>query len=77
MKNETWDFYQDHEARWQWRAIQSTRRAASKTGFSSRSECIVDAMRNGYLAMPPIPRSTYREVFGAAEGPPLKSPPEA
>lgn len=51
---EHWDFFLDKEDRWHWscrRADDS--RAESKDSFESRTDCIADAMRHGYLTAEP------------------------
>ena len=56
---ETWQFYQDEEAEWCWRYVAPTGvETVGPASFSSRTDCIADAMRHGYLArttIPPLP----------------------
>jgi hypothetical protein len=50
---ESWDFYQDLQSHWHWLAVLPSGTLQSRTSFPSRNECIVDAMRHGYLAVVP------------------------
>jgi hypothetical protein len=52
MKTESWDFYQDLQGLWRWLGVLHAGIRRSRTGFGSRSDCIADAMRHGYLTMP-------------------------
>lgn len=48
---DTWQFYQNEEADWCWKHVAGTGvRSLGETSFSSRTDCIADAMRHGYLA---------------------------
>jgi hypothetical protein len=57
-----WDFFQHDDGRWGWRYEPREKQtaAASTERFSTRSECIIDAMKHGYLThtgntLPPWP----------------------
>lgn len=45
-----WDFYQDPKGQWRWRRTASNGRivGASTQGYSNKSDCIDNAIRNGY-----------------------------
>jgi hypothetical protein len=52
-----WKFYQDKNGQWQWRKIVAKKVVAvSFDGFSSRRDCIWNAVQRGYLA----PQKNYR-----------------
>ena len=47
---DTWQFYQNEKGEWCWKHVAATGATLhSETCFSSRTDCIADAMRNGYL----------------------------
>jgi hypothetical protein len=52
MKNvERWDFLADREGQWHWYFERADlTRGESRDSFHSRTDCIADAMRHGYLA---------------------------
>ena len=53
---ETWQFYQNEKAEWCWRYVAPTGvETDGETSFSSRTDCIADAMRHGYLARTTVP----------------------
>lgn len=45
-----WDFYKDSKNEWRWRRVASNGRivGASAEGYSSRTNCLENARRNGY-----------------------------
>jgi hypothetical protein len=48
----TWRFHRDSNRTWHWRRLHDGDIvAASHTGFSSYSECVNDAVLNGYKPM--------------------------
>ena len=50
---DTWQFYQNDGGEWCWKHIAVTRITThSERCYVSRTDCIADAMRNGYLARP-------------------------
>jgi uncharacterized protein YegP (UPF0339 family) len=52
-----WKFYQDRNGQWQWRKFVANKVVAvSLDGFSSRRDCIWNAVERGYLA----PHKKYR-----------------
>ena len=57
---DTWQFYQNESGEWCWKHVAVSGIAShSDTCFTSRTDCIADAMANGYLARsmaPPFPR---------------------
>ena len=55
MKNvEHWDFLADREGRWRWHFERDDlTRGESRETFQSRTDCIADAMRHGYLVGEP------------------------
>lgn len=51
---DTWQFYQNDAGEWCWKHVAAT--GVTTQGehcYMSRTDCIADAMRNGYLARPP------------------------
>jgi hypothetical protein len=49
---DNWRFFQDASGLWAWQHTASEGViSACSQHFSSRTDCIVDAMRNGYLAL--------------------------
>jgi hypothetical protein len=51
---EQWDFFADRQGDWRWRSHRHDGACAeSKAAFESRTDCIADAMRHGYLAREP------------------------
>ncbi|MEA3157467.1 MAG: hypothetical protein QOK44_5056 [Betaproteobacteria bacterium] len=49
-----WDFFADKEGNWHWRSYRPAgAQAESRDSFESRTDCIADAMRHGYLAREP------------------------
>jgi hypothetical protein len=48
-----WEFLQDEQARWYWRCISEGTSTQSDQRFASRTDCIADAMRHGYLSGTP------------------------
>ncbi|MEN3323697.1 DUF1508 domain-containing protein [Mariniflexile soesokkakense] len=48
--NDKWEFYLDGSKEWRWRRIASNGRivGASSQGYFNKSDCIANAMRNGY-----------------------------
>lgn len=61
---DTWQFYQNEKSEWCWKHVAATgvhtRGAAS---FSSRTDCIADAMRHGYLSSTTVPFSRVGEMI--------------
>jgi hypothetical protein len=48
---DTWQFYQDDCGMWCWKHVDAAGLATqSERCFASRTDCIADAMRHGYLA---------------------------
>ena len=49
---ESWEFYKGTDDKWRWRRSDDRRSgiAESCVGFETRTACIVDAMKNGYLS---------------------------
>jgi hypothetical protein len=45
-----WEFLQDEQAKWYWRCISDGSSTESNPRFASRTDCIADAMRHGYLS---------------------------
>ena len=39
----------DEDGRWSWRSVKEAAEGASDSTFASRTDCIADAMRHGYL----------------------------
>jgi hypothetical protein len=61
-----WDFFVDKQGRWSWRCRRSEgAEAQSKHHFASRTDCIADAIRHGYLAREPgcQPESKATELY--------------
>jgi hypothetical protein len=58
---EQWEFRKDEAGRWSWRSVRDALRGASDRTFVSRTDCIADAMRNGYLDYRAADRSHYRK----------------
>jgi hypothetical protein len=51
---EQWEFFADPQGDWRWRSRRHDGASAqSKIPFESRTDCIADAMRHGYLAREP------------------------
>jgi hypothetical protein len=50
MAAQQWEFLQDQDGRWYWRCISEATSSESDLRFESRTDCIADAMRHGYLA---------------------------
>ena len=62
---DTWQFYQNDSGEWCWKHVtQNGFTLESKTCFGSRTDCIADAMRHGYLA-----RSVVASRHASAEAP--------
>jgi hypothetical protein len=61
---EQWQFFQDVRNNWCWRQLDSSSRnvGESRQCFSSRTDCIADAMRNGYLIGRPMFRPGVRRL---------------
>ena len=48
---DTWQFYQNDKGEWCWKHVaQNGFMVESEMCFDSRTDCIADAMRHGYLA---------------------------
>jgi hypothetical protein len=49
-----WDFYPNEQQHWGWRELNEHGHVLqnSKQLFATRTDCIVDAMHNGYLTRP-------------------------
>jgi len=49
-ENDKWEFYQDSKKEWRWRRIASNGVivGASSQGYVHKSDCIENAIRNGY-----------------------------
>lgn len=48
---DTWQFYQNEKGEWCWKHVAATGfTLESDDCFDSRTDCIADAMRHGYLA---------------------------
>ena len=45
-----WAFVQDDSGGWCWRCFDDDAQTASDRTFESRTDCLVDAMRHGYLS---------------------------
>lgn len=57
---DTWQFFQNESGEWCWKHVaDSGHTLESGKCFASRTDCIADAMRHGYLARTPAtqPRS--------------------
>jgi len=53
-----WNFYQDDSHLWCWTHTDDAEvRSDSSNRFNSRTDCIVDAMKHGYLERPPLPNA--------------------
>lgn len=53
-KTQQWEFLQDRGLRWYWRRLKRDNQADKSAGaFSSRTDCIADAMSHGYLGTLP------------------------
>jgi hypothetical protein len=53
-KTEQWEFLQDSSRRWYWRCLKrGAQSARSADAFTSRTDCIADAMEHGYLESTP------------------------
>jgi hypothetical protein len=50
MAAQQWEFLQDEQGKWYWRCISEPISAESDLRFESRTDCIADAMRHGYLS---------------------------
>jgi len=50
--SDTWEFYKDNSDKWRWRRIASNGRnvGASSQGYVNKSDCIENAVRNGYVS---------------------------
>lgn len=62
---DTWQFYQNDAGEWCWKHVAAT--GVTTQGehcYMSRTDCIADAMRNGYLARPPLQASRATEGRG-------------
>jgi hypothetical protein len=47
---DTWRFYQNAKRQWCWEHVSADgNKKGGKQCFDSRTDCIADAMRNGYL----------------------------
>jgi hypothetical protein len=60
-----WDFTPDVDGKWHWQCHRPNgTHAESRQSFASRTDCIVDAMRHGYLAREPgcQPETTATEL---------------
>ena len=48
---DTWQFFQNEKGEWCWKHVADNGfTVGSDTCFASRTDCIADAMRHGYLA---------------------------
>jgi hypothetical protein len=53
-KTQQWEFAQDASRRWYWRCLhRGSQSARSEQAFTSRTDCIADAMEHGYLETTP------------------------
>ena len=53
---DTWQFYQNESGEWCWKHVAIGGIVSySDACFTSRTDCIADAMGNGYLAQPMAP----------------------
>ena len=51
----SWEFYEERGGRWRWRSRDANgSQRESAESFRSGVECVVHAMRNGYLAGTPL-----------------------
>jgi hypothetical protein len=49
-KTEQWEFLQDSTREWYWRCLhRGSQSGRSAHSFTSRTDCIADAMEHGYL----------------------------
>lgn len=50
MAEDTWEFYVDSNDKWRWRRVASNGRitGASSQGYANKSDCVANAIRNGY-----------------------------
>ena len=50
MAEDTWEFYVDNNGKWRWRRVASNGRitGASCQGYANKSDCVENAIRNGY-----------------------------
>ena len=52
-RHDIWNFYQDDARLWCWTHTDEAEvRTVNKKGFISRTDCIADAMKHGYLERP-------------------------
>ena len=54
----SWEFHEDGSGRWRWRSrdASGSQRESAET-FKSGVDCVVHAVRNGYLAGTPLARA--------------------
>ena len=61
---DTWQFYQNDGGEWCWKHTAATGITThSERCYESRTDCIADAMRNGYLAQPQVQQSRPAESW--------------
>ncbi len=48
--NDKWEFYKDKKNEWRWRRTATNGKivGASAEGYKNKSDCIANAVRNGY-----------------------------
>lgn len=51
---EQWEFKSEHGGGWVWRRVGGAADCTSDRKFDSRTDCIADAMRHGYLESAPV-----------------------
>jgi uncharacterized protein YegP (UPF0339 family) len=65
---DTWQFYQNDRGDWCWKHVaENGPTVESTTCYASRTDCIADAMRNGYLA-----RTTGVRRYGSGDAMPWR-----
>jgi hypothetical protein len=53
-KTQQWEFLQDGSRRWYWRCLhRGSQCDRAEHSFTSRTDCIADAMEHGYLQTTP------------------------
>ena len=65
---EQWEFTLDETGRWSWRGVDDAADRTSETTFASRTDCIADAMRHGYLDLRVADRLHHRRRNRVATG---------
>jgi hypothetical protein len=62
---EQWQFTQNSGRLWCWARVDDRGRPVLEgtNGFASRADCIVDAMRHGYLSAPTAPNLTTHPAY--------------